>query len=364
MAEDKGDKTEAPTPRRRQEARDQGNIAKSPDVSVALVLIGMMVMLKTSGPKLVDALKTLVHDMLSSDSLSNFSTASIGGGMLRAIHLIGLAMAPLLIGVVLIAIIGNVVQVGFIFNPAKLQPNLGALNPFRGVGRIFGSRNPVQLVISLVKMVFLGLVAYSAVHGRIAQIIAVQALGFIQIFALGATVVYDIALRVGIAMLILAIGDFLYQRWRVEQELKMSKQEVKDEMRRMDGDPKVKQRRRQIAIQQFKKRLAKDVPTADVVVTNPTEFAVALKYDAEKMRAPRVIAKGQGLIAAQIRQLAIAAGIPILERKPLARALYKLVDVGQEIPEQFYSAVAEILAYVYELSGKLQRRPVPAGGLR
>jgi flagellar biosynthetic protein FlhB len=364
MAEDKGDKTEAPTPRRRQEAREQGNIAKSQDLTVAMILIGMMVMLRTSGPKLVDALKTLVRDMLSSDSLSNFSTASASGGMLRAIYLVGIAMAPLLVGVVLIAVVGNVLQVGLIFNPAKLQPNLGALNPIGGLGRLFASRNPMQLLISLVKMIFLGLVAYSAVHGRIGQIMAVQALGFVQIFSLGASVIYDIALRVGIAMLILSIADFLYQRWRVEQELKMTKTEVKDEMRRMDGDPKIKMRRRQIAIQQFKKRLAKDVPTADVVVTNPTEFAVALKYDSDKMRAPRVIAKGRGLIAAQIRQLAIAAGVPILERKPLARALYKLVDVGQEIPEQFYSAVAEILAYVYELSGKLQRNRVAAGGLR
>jgi flagellar biosynthetic protein FlhB len=363
MAEDKGDKTEAPTPRRRQEAREQGNIPKSQDLTVALILIGVMLLLRSTGPKLVEALKTLVHDMLGPDSMSNFSAASAGGGMLRAIYLVGISMAPLLIGVVLIAVVGNVAQVGFYFNPAKLQPNLGALNPLRGFGRLFSGRNPMQLLISLVKMVLLSLVAYSAVHSHIGQIMAVQRLSFVQIFGLGATVIYEIALRVGIAMLILCIADYLYQRWRVEQELKMTKQEVKDEMRRMDGDPKIKMRRRQIAIQQFKKRLAKDVPTADVVVTNPTEFAVALKYDVDAMHAPRVIAKGQGVIAMQIRQIAIAAGVPILERKPLARALFKLVEVGQEIPEQFYAAVAEILAYVYELSGKTKRRLITAGGL-
>jgi len=320
-------------------------------------------MLRSMGPKLVDSIKALVRDMLGPDSMSNFNPASAAGGMLRAVYSVGTAMAPLLMGVVLIAVVGNIAQVGFYFNPAKLQPNLGALNPIRGWGRLFSARNPMQLLISFVKMVFLSLVAYSAVHGHIGRIIAVQGLGFVQIFGLGASVIYEIALRVGIAMLILCIADYLYQRWRIEQELKMSKQEVKDEMRRMDGDPKLKMRRRQIAIQQFKKRLAKDVPTADVVVTNPTEFAVALKYDAQAMRAPRVVAKGQGLIALHIRQLAIAAGIPILERKPLARALFKLVDVGQEIPEQFYSAVAEILAYVYELSGKTKRNLVTAGGL-
>jgi len=136
----------------------------------------------------------------------------------------------------------------------------------------------------------------------------------------------------------------------------MTKQEVKEEMRRMEGDPKIKQRRRQIAIQIHQRRLKKEVPTADVIVTNPTEFAIALKYDSKTMHAPRVVAKGQGYIAQRIREIAIEHGIPILERKPLARALYKMVEVGQEIPEQFYSAVAEILAYVYELSGKMKRQ--------
>ena len=142
----------------------------------------------------------------------------------------------------------------------------------------------------------------------------------------------------------LAIIDYAWQRWRREQQLKMTKQEVKEEMRRMEGDPLIKQRRRQIALQRIKQRIQQDVPKADVIVTNPTEFAVALKYDAATMHVPRVIAKGQGPMAKRIRELAIAHGVPILERKPLARALFKLVEVGQEIPEQFYSAVAEILA--------------------
>ena len=360
MAEEQqGDKTEAATPRRRQEAREQGNVARSHDVTVALILIGMMVLLHVSGPKLVDALKGFVHQMLGPASFSNLNASRAGGGILDGIYAVAIAMTPLLAGVVLIAIVGNVAQVGFNFAPIRLQPNLGALNPLRGFGRIFGSRNPTQLLLSILKMIVIGMVAYSAIHSHIMQIMAVQNLSFMQIFALGASTVYSIGLRVGVVMFILAIGDYIYQRWRLEQDLKMTKQEVKDEMRRMDGDPKIKQRRRQIAVQQYKKRLAKEVPTADVVVTNPTEFAVALKYDKEKMHAPRVIAKGQGYIAQQIRQIAIAAGVPILERKPLARALYKMVEVGQEIPEQFYSAVAEIIAYVYELTRRAEPRVRP-----
>lgn len=355
MAEDNGDKTEAPTPRRRQEAREQGNIARSPDVTVALILLGVMILLHSTGPRMVEILKGLTHDMLGPNSMSDLTDASAAGGLLHAVYSAGAVMMPLLLGVVLIAIIGNVAQVGFNFNFARLTPNLNALNPMAGLGKLFNSRNPQQLLLGILKMTLLSLVAYSAVHGYITRILSVQGLGFVEIFGLGATVIYSIALRVGIAMLVLAVGDYLFQRWKHEQDLKMSKQEIKEEMRSMEGDPKMKQRRRQVAIQQFKKRLAKTVPTADVVVTNPTEFAVALKYDAKSSGAPRVIAKGQGLIAAHIRQLAIAAGVPILERKPLARALYKMVEVGEEIPEQFYSAVAEILAYVYELTGKVKR---------
>jgi flagellar biosynthetic protein FlhB len=210
--------------------------------------------------------------------------------------------------------------------------------------------------MGLLKLTVVVMVAWSALNGRLGTVVGAQEMDYLQILGLGASVVYSIGLRVGVALLVLAIIDYAWQRYRLEKQLKMSKQEIKEEMRRMEGDPRIKQRRRQIAMQMANQRLKKDVPTADVIVTNPTEFAVALKYDAGAMHAPRVIAKGQGTMAKRIREIAIANGVPILERKPLARALYKLCEVGQEIPEQFYSAVAEILAYVYELSGKAKQR--------
>lgn len=181
-------------------------------------------------------------------------------------------------------------------------------------------------------------------------------MGYLEAFGLGASIVYSVGMRVALLLLVLAILDYGYQKFRNEQELKMTKQEIKEEMRRMEGDPKVKQRRRQVAMQLISKRLKRDVPTADVVVTNPTELAIALKYDGAEMRAPKVVAKGQGHMARRIREIAIEHGVPIVERRPLARAMYRMVEVGQEIPEEFYSAVAEILAYVYELTGKLKAR--------
>jgi flagellar biosynthetic protein FlhB len=212
------------------------------------------------------------------------------------------------------------------------------------------------MLLNVIKMVVLAMVAYSAMHGRILQIVTAQQFSFGEVFLLGASTIYAIALRLAIALFIIALIEYAYQRWQLEQDLKMSKQDVKEEMRRMDGDPKVKQRRRQIALQRIRQKLKRDVPKADVVVTNPTHYAVAIQYDSATMRSPKVLAKGQDFLALRIREIAIEHGVPILERKPLARALYQTVDVGQEIPEEFYSAVAEILAYVYELNGKLKRR--------
>jgi flagellar biosynthesis protein FlhB len=357
MAEDFGEKTEAPTPRRRQEAREQGQIARSQDLSSAALLVGAMVLLKAFGDRVVGALRALMAEGLSSRTLGEGNPGAAMDPFRSPLVEVAKSLSPLLVGVALLVVAVNLAQVGWAFNPKRLQPNLGALNPFKGIGKVFGKgRSPVQAVMGAFKLGVVVMVAYSALHGRLAEVVMAQELGYLQILGMGAGLVYSIGLRVGVALLVLAILDYAWQRWRLETQLKMSKQEVKEEMRRMEGDPRIKQRRRQIAMQIAHQRLKKDVPTADVIVTNPTEFAVALKYDAGAMHAPRVIAKGQGLSAKRIREIAIASGVPILERKPLARALFKLVEVGQEIPEQFYSAVAEILAYVYELSGKARPR--------
>ena len=356
MADDFGDKTEAPTPRKRQEARDQGKVARSRDLGTAVVIVGSMLLLKSYGFDLVWMLRSLVDEMLGPDAMAETDPSIALGTTVRATMDMGMALAPVLVGIVLILVLADVLQVGLVFNSKRLQPNLGALNPVKGVGRLFGKgRSPIQAAIMFVKLLVVSLIAYSAIHDRLPQILMAQQLEFIQIFGLGAEVVFAIGIRIGVVLLILAILEWGYQKWKMEQELKMTKQEVKDEMRRMDGDPKIKQRRRQLAAQMMKEQLKRDVPTADVIVTNPTHFAVALKYDNDAMHAPRVVAKGQDFMAQRIREIAIANGIPILERPPLARALYKLVQVGQEIPEQYYAAVAEILAYVYELSGKARK---------
>jgi len=360
MADDFGDKTEAPTPRRRIEAREQGNIARSPDLSSAVMLLGMLVMLNWYGQGIVVALRAVMDRMLGPASLQDFSPVRASQSFAHAVEQVGRAMLPLFIGAILIAVVVNLAQVGLFFNTKRLQPNFAALNPLRGAGKLFKGQGFMQLAMNFVKLLLVGWVAYSAISGRIGEIAMAQGLQFGQIFNLGASLVYSIGMRIATVLLVLAILDYIYQRFRIEKELKMTKEEVKEEMKRMEGDPKIKSRRRQIAQQAAMQRLKKDVPTADVVVTNPTHFAVALKYDPTGMAAPRVIAKGQDFLALKIREIAAESGVPILERPPLARTLYRTVEVGQEIPEQLYAAVAEILAYVYELTGKSRRRPVAA----
>jgi flagellar biosynthetic protein FlhB len=356
MADDAGDKTEAPTPKRRQEARDQGKIPRSRDIATSALLVGSMVLLKNYGPDVFGMLHMQVSDSLGAAAMSDLTADNVLLASSRAVIAMGMALAPLLIGMVLLVVVADIVQVGLVFNGKKLQPNLAALNPLKGVGRIFGKgQSPIGGGIALTKMFLVGFIAYSAINGRIWEIVNSQQLEHEQIFMLATSLVYSIGIRIGIVLLVLAIIDYAYQRYKIEKEMKMTKQEVKDEMRRMDGDPKIKQRRLQMARQMMKEQLKKDVPTADVIVTNPTHFAVALKYDNGTMHAPRVVAKGQDFMALRIREIAVAHGIPILERPPLARALHKICKVGDEIPEQYYSAVAEILAYVYELSGKARK---------
>ncbi|HRK31034.1 MAG TPA: flagellar biosynthesis protein FlhB [Tepidisphaeraceae bacterium] len=355
MADELGDKTEAPTPRRRQEAREQGNIARSTDLTAAAVILGMLFMLQVKGGDLVNALRAVTEHVISREVLSDHDPRNISSLVVSLIGIIGPAMIPLLLGVALAAVLINLAQVGLVFNPKRLQPNLGALKPTKGLKRLFGKgKGSMQLVMNIAKLIVVSTVAYSAVHGRLEQIVLVAQLSVLQIFALASEIIFSIFLRLGVLLFVLAILDYFWQRYRTEHELKMTKQQVKDEMKKMEGDPLIKQRRRQIAMQRAMQRIKTAVPTADVIVTNPTEYAVALKYE-DGFHAPRVVAKGRGYIAQKIRETAIEAGVPILERPPLARALWRLVEVGQEIPEQYYAAVAEILAYVYELSGKVKR---------
>lgn len=355
MAAEDGDKTEAPTPRRREEARRKGQIARSQDLGSALLLLGAMICLRWFGPGLLQILVGLLQRQLVIDNPHDNARFDVAA----TVATIGLATlsaaGPVMAAVMVVATASHLLQVGFLFSSEAMQFKLAKLNPVSGFKRIFSTRSLVQFAMNLGKLVVVAVAGWLAIRGRLGEVLlAVDTGGWEQV-ALMATILYEVGLILAAVLVVLALVDFAWQRWRHEQDLKMTREEVKEELRRMEGDPIIKQRRRRMQMTAALQHIRKNVPTADVVVTNPTELAIAIQYNNKQMSAPKVVAKGQDFLAAKIREIAIEHGVPIVERKPLAQALFKSVDVGQEIPEQFYKAVAEILAYVYELSGAARR---------
>lgn len=361
MPGDAGDKTEAPTPRRREEARRKGQIARSQDLSSSILLLGGMICLRWFGPHLIETMTGALRHYMSMSDIRDATRIDVIPAMISlAVAVLG-AVGPIMVGLILVALISHLVQVGFVFTTDPLTPNLNKLNPMNGLQRLFSMRTLVQLAMNLLKLTFVCVVGYIVIESRLGKIFLAMEVGGWAQLALIAQIAYEIGLILAVVLFILALFDYVWQRWRHEQDIKMTKEEVKEELRRMEGDPVIKQRRRKMQLAAALQHIRKNVPKADVVVTNPTELAIAIKYDSENMAAPKVVAKGQDYLAAKIREIAAQHGIPIIERKPLAQALFKTVEVGQEIPETFYKAIAEILAYVYELNGKARRaRRAPA----
>ncbi len=352
MPEDFDDKTEAPTPRRREEARERGQVVRSPDLTAAVALLGAMIALNYFGPPMLRDMYRLLKTMLSYSAPDAVTPASMKSLSMLGLYALAQMAGPLCLVLMFIAILITFAQVGILFTFHPLQPSLNKINPIAGFSRMFSTESLVKMAISLLKVGIIGFIAYLTIRDRITEIINISALDQWQMTALTGELMFMLGVRMAVVLLILAIFDYAYMRFAHEKKLRMSKQELKEELRRMEGDPLVKERRKRVARQLAMQRMQYAVPKADVVITNPTELAIALKYDSASMSAPKVVAKGAGYFAARIRQIAIQHRVPIIERKPLAQALYKTVEIGQEIPPSFYKAVAEILAYVYELTGK------------
>ncbi len=344
------DKTESPTPRRRQETRRRGQVARSQDLTAAVLLLSGFLALSFLGPAIWHSLLAMTRAGLTAeppillDDVLPFAGAVAVETLMR--------LGPFLLILFVAMLLALLAQVGLLFTGQPLVPSLSKINPLNGLKRLFSVRSVMLVVANTGKLLVVALVAYVSMSGSAAAIIHAFMFGFHEVFGLGSSLMFELGMRLSAALLILALLDYAWQRHRHERDLRMTKEEVKDEMRSMEGDPLLKRRRREVQLQLAMQRLRKDVPSADVVVTNPTHVAVAIRYDAETMTAPKVVAKGADLIALRIRRLAAEFGIPIVERPPLARALYEAVEVGAYVPERLYLAIAEILAYVYELTGR------------
>ncbi|QNN23892.1 flagellar biosynthesis protein FlhB [Planctomycetales bacterium ZRK34] len=351
--DDFGEKTEAPTPRRLQEARDEGQVAKSQDFTAGLTLLGAVVLLSIFGHQMLAGMKVLIQTMMSGSFTPNATRAGDVWRLWEVAGTLAVKMVlPVALGVMVLALVAGFLQVGVLVTFKPLMPKFSKLSPISGFKNLFSMRGLMRLGMSVTKVAIVSAVAAVCIKWDLPKVLALIHLDAAALLAAASALVWSLAIKIAAVLLILGLLDLAYQKWQNHQEMKMSKQEVKDEFKRMEGDPMIKQRRAQVAKQIAMQRLRQDVPKADVIVTNPTHFAIALQYDGTKMTAPKVVAKGADMLAMRIRQIAVQHNIPIVERPPLARGLYRAVEVGQEIPASFYAAVAEILAYVYRLSGR------------
>lgn len=352
MAEQSGEKSFDATPHRRQQAREKGQVAYSQDLGSAAILLIAAGLLKGFGPGIIGEAANLLNRNLGEVGTLTGDRAVLTGEVQKILTGIGVALLPLMGLLMLAAAAASIFQIGFLFVPERLAPDFSRISPLAGVKRIISLQGVMRLGFGLLKVLLVVSVAGIAIWLRRDEIMLSGALNVPQIAMLLIEVTINTLFWVGGALLLLALFDFAFQKWKHEQDLKMTHQEVKEEMKNMQGDPQVIARRRQVQRQMVMNRMSGAVPQADVVVTNPTELAVAIKYEHGQMAAPVVVAKGAGVLAQRIRRLALEHNIPIVERKPLAQLLYKEVEVNHPVPDGSYAAVAEVLAYVYQLKGK------------
>jgi flagellar biosynthetic protein FlhB len=350
--EQTGEKSQDATPHRRQQAREEGQVAQSQELAAALILVVGLLVLIAVGGGLADFFANLTRRQLGGDAWLSADMELVTRENHGLVLETARALLPLLGAVWLAAIVAHIVQFGFLFAPGQVAFDLTRLDPLQGFRRMFSISNVVKLGFGLIKILIVGSVAFWALYSHRTEIIAAAALELPQLATFLVSITLWTSLKIAGALLILALLDYGYQRYKFEQDLRMTPQEMREEMRNMQGDPQIASRRRAVQRQLILNRLGQSVPKADVIVTNPTELAVAIQYDAETMKAPVVVAKGAGLLAQRIRRLGLQSGIPIVERKPLAQALYRDVDVNHPVPDSMYAAVAEVLAYVYHLKGK------------
>ncbi len=353
-----GEKTEEPTSKKLDDARKEGQVAKSKEIGNAFSLLALFLVMKlylgTMGTRFIEVFSAVYQQIPDVSKMYN------GGLPVASLHVlirgmmfqILVIMAPVLLIGVAIAIICDVAQVKWKPTTKPLQPKFSKLNPMKGFGRIFSPNSLVELLKSVLKLALIGYMVYSYLKDKISNIFLLYDITLNQAIGMIGEIVVDLGIRIAAIYMIIAFLDFGYQKWKFHEDMKMTKQEVKDEYKNQEGDPQIKGKQKQRMREASMRRIMQQLPEADVVITNPTHYAVAIKYDPEKYDAPYVLAKGENYLAQRIKDVAKENHIEIVENKPLARMLYANVDIGGLIPPELYQAVAEVLAFVYHLKGK------------
>ena len=351
MAEQQGqEKTEAPTEKKRRESRDEGQVAFSRELPSAALLAGILLTLIATSPIILDAFRELTtkifREMSKANELSIDSLYDLSG---EIYYTLLPAFAPFAVIIVLVGILASVLQVGVQITLKAIAPKFNKISPLTGLKRLFSTQSLADFLKSMAKLIIVGIVGYITYMDKITELNGLSVATPEAILEYNFTVVAEVSGKIVLALVAIAIFDYLYQRWHHEKQLMMTKQEVKEETKQTEGDPQLKARIRQIQREMANARMMQEVPKADALIVNPTHFSVAILYDRDVMEAPEVTAKGTDHMALRMRTVARENSVPILERPELARDLYANVEIGETIPERFYKAIAEILAFEYRL---------------
>ncbi len=351
-----GEKTEEATSKKLEDVREEGNVAKSTEVVTAATLLGLFVCLRVAmgfvGNRLLDSFDTF-YTLIPRYTRDGIDIAALTSLTADALLNLCIVVLPFLLFGLLIAFFGNALQFKFKVTPKPLQPKFSKMNPINGFKRMFSLNTFMELIKSIAKIGFISYISYGVLSDHARDLYLIYDMSLEQSILLMYDIVMELLWKICLFFVVIAAADLLYQRWKFKEDNKMTKQEVKDEFKNQEGDPKVKGQQRQRMQQASQRRMMAAVPEADVVITNPTHFAVALAYKSGETQAPVVVAKGADFLAGRIKEIAREHQVEIVENKPLARMLYYNVDVDAEIPPELYQAVAEVLAYVYQLHNKV-----------
>jgi len=354
MAEQQGqEKTEAPTEKKRRESREEGQVAFSRELPSAALLAGILLTLIATSPLILNAFQEMTtqifREMSNADELSIDSLYDLSG---EIFYTLLPAFAPFATIIVLVGILASILQVGVQITLKAIAPKFNKISPLTGLKRLFSTQSLADFLKSMAKLIIVGIVGYITYMDKITELNGLSVATPEAILEYNFTVVAEVSGKIVLALVAIAIFDYLYQRWHHEKQLMMTKQEVKEETKQTEGDPQLKARIRQIQREMSNTRMMQEVPKADALIVNPTHFSVAILYDRDVMEAPEVTAKGTDHMALRMRTVARENSVPILERPELARDLYANVEIGETIPERFYKAIAEILAFVYRLRSR------------
>lgn len=343
------ERTEQATPKRKEEARRKGQVARSRELNMAAVMIGAAIVMFISGPAIADAMLALMRRGLSIEPAQIETPAALVAALSAAVWSSVAALAPLLVTLMVAAVAGGIAIGGWAFSAQALQPKLSKLDPIKGLKRVFGLKGLVEVAKAIGKAGVVGLAAFVVLYLGAGDIINLNIAPFEEAVAHSGTLMLTVFLAACLSLLVIALFDVPFQLWNHAKELRMTRKEVQDELKETEGRPEVRSKIRSLQQEVANRRMLRDVPDADVIITNPTHFSVAIRYDEGSMNAPVVVAKGVDHMAAKIREIGELHKITVFEAPPLARAVYWTTEVGQAIPEKLYVAVAQVLTYVLRL---------------